>query len=242
MCPQVRFGAQSSPCPGIAQDSLTKVPIKAKWNSNVRCQWPPEQPSSPTAVNAEGRSLTNPYRLSSPSRVAGGGRVRYAPRRPTPTADTTKRNLEANMLAGISVDELVKKVETLELELDVHVGNELKLLTVNELLRTRSVIVVDQNASINLAVAVTKFANISVQICSIGNQWSTAKGSSPVCKFCLDFFPISPQLRFTGVSMSGGLEACLREFSDSAIMVVQLDNLNEEMEKKFQLLRNLSER
>lgn len=39
--------------------------------------------------------------------------------------------------AGINDVELIKKVETLELELDVHAGNEGKLLAVNEQLRKR---------------------------------------------------------------------------------------------------------
>jgi hypothetical protein len=40
---------------------------------------------------------------------------------------------------AINAADLIKKVEALEFELDVHVGNERQLLTVNEKLRKRSV-------------------------------------------------------------------------------------------------------
>lgn len=40
---------------------------------------------------------------------------------------------------AVNAGELIKKVEALEFELDVHVGNERQLLTVNEKLRKRFV-------------------------------------------------------------------------------------------------------
>jgi len=46
---------------------------------------------------------------------------------------------------AINAAELIKKVEALEFKLDVHVGNERQLLTVNEKLRKRSVIGVEQD-------------------------------------------------------------------------------------------------
>lgn len=42
--------------------------------------------------------------------------------------------------------------------------------------------------------------------------------------------------------MSGRLEMCLRELNDAGMMNLQLDNLNDEMEKILVLLRHLSER
>nr|PNR48228.1 hypothetical protein PHYPA_012703 [Physcomitrium patens] len=158
MCSQVRFSVHPSPRPGISQHSPTKVPTITKWNSNVRCQWPLEQPNIPIRVSAGDRVEAASCRLSSPSRVAGGGIVSFTPRRLTSTAGVTTRNVEEMTSAGINDVELIKKVETLELELDVHAGNEGKLLAVNEQLRKRFVIVVDQHTSINLIVAITQYA------------------------------------------------------------------------------------
>jgi len=40
--------------------------------------------------------------------------------------------------------------------------------------------------------------------------------------------------------MSGRLEMCLRELNDAGMMNLQLDNLNDEMEKTLMLLQHLS--
>lgn len=64
------------------------------------------------------------------------------------------RNVEEMMSVGINDVEFIKKVEILELELDVYVGNEGKLLVVNEQLCKRFVIVVDQYILINLIVVI----------------------------------------------------------------------------------------
>ncbi|KAG0558810.1 hypothetical protein M758_10G053200 [Ceratodon purpureus] len=129
--------------------SPPKVP-KVKWNSDVRCNWPP----------------------TSPPRTGPGS---ASTRRLTAASDSKTRDVGVMTFPAINAEELIKKVEALELELDVHVGNERQLLSVNEQLRKR-------------------------------------------------------------------LEVCLRELNDAGMMHIQLDNLNEEMEKILQLLRHLSER
>jgi hypothetical protein len=84
---------------------------KAKWNSDVRCNWPP----------------------SSPPRGAAPAR------RPAHAPDSKTRDVGVMTFPAISAGDLIKKVEALELELDIHVGNERQLLSVNEQLRKRCV-------------------------------------------------------------------------------------------------------
>lgn len=114
----------ATPRPG-SQPSPPKGSVKAKWNSTVKCSWPP----------------------TSPLRFGGGG----APvqRRPASTpGEGRMKTVGVMTFPAINAAELIKKVEALEFELDFHVGNERQLLTVNEKLRKRSVIVVEhENAA-----------------------------------------------------------------------------------------------
>lgn len=108
------------PCPNSVQSSPYKVPNKAKWNSTVRCNWPPCSPSSPT-------------------RLAGGGATAFTPRGPVASPAVKTRNVGVMTYCAINSGELIKKVESLEIELGVHVGNERQLLSVNEQLRKRQI-------------------------------------------------------------------------------------------------------
>lgn len=109
--PNARMGTLR---PG-SQPSPPRGPAKAKWNSDVRCSWPPR----------------------SPPRGGGGALI---PKRLAATPEARTKNVAVMTLPAIDAGELIKKVEALELELDVHVGNERQLLTVNEHLRKRFVI------------------------------------------------------------------------------------------------------
>lgn len=117
LCPSVGFGIRTSR-PGNVQPSPPKVPSKAKWNSNVKCHWPPCSPSSPT-------------------RVPGGATTVFTSRGLVATPETKTRSVGVMTYSAINADELSKKVESLEMELGVHVGNERQLLSVNEQLRKR---------------------------------------------------------------------------------------------------------
>lgn len=108
----------------IRQVSPSKAAPKAKWNSTVKCSWPP---SSPPRISGGGGPI-----------AAGGG---CAPRRPATTSTSEggrMRTVGVMTCQTINAADLIKKVEALEFELDVHVGNERQLLAVNEKLRKRS--------------------------------------------------------------------------------------------------------
>lgn len=96
-----RLGSQPSPPKGS----------KLKWNSDVRCNWPPTSPPRGGPGSASTKKLAG------------------AP-------DSKTRDV------AVMTFPTIKKVEALELKLDVHVGSERQLLSVNEQLRKRYVIVV----------------------------------------------------------------------------------------------------
>jgi hypothetical protein len=74
---------------------------------------------------------------SSPTRVPGGATTVFTSRGLVATPETKTRSVGLMTYSAINADELSKKVESLEMELGVHVGNERQLLSVNEQLRKR---------------------------------------------------------------------------------------------------------
>lgn len=120
-----------APTPRPGGLSPPKGPAKAKWNSTVKCHWPP------------GPAISS----NSPPRLGGGAAATPRNGRPATAGGEGGRMRTVGVMTfpAVNAEELIKKVEALEFELDLHVGNERQLLTVNEKLRKRSVAVVEQN-------------------------------------------------------------------------------------------------